>query len=67
MTAEIINFRPKRLQPCPYGAFHKALMAVLILADFELSEIYLIIGVWLARGFISEDEASALYMFFGLE
>ena len=66
MTAEIIPLRPLFLEPCPYSLFRKALMAIVILAELESEEVRLVIAIWMVRGLISEDEAAALNVFFGL-
>ncbi len=67
MVAGILPFRSRFVEPCPQGDFRKALMAVGILMDFDVSEACVMIAFWLARGLLSEDEAWALYVFYGLK
>ena len=67
MSADIIPFKPRFTEACPYGDFRKALMAIRILEGFSAGEAVQVIALWLARGLVTEDEVLALHAFYGWE
>lgn len=63
--ADILHFKPHKVLACAEGDFRKALAAITILMDFNAEEALQLIDIWIARGFVSEDEAAALHAFYG--
>jgi hypothetical protein len=65
--AEILNFPKPDTAFCECASFRKALAAIHILMQSEAKEASELIHLWVEHALLSQDEAEALYIFYGWE